>query len=399
MKFYILILSVLFLNACQLVVGQDEDLSTVETIEGSPSSGSLDIYASSNLEHLCLQTTCLPSYPELPDVWMDQSNGENCFFNSFPNEDSTFIVKQPSRVNGLQLKLSKEDLFFIAWTSMRYRINPHFILATMVMESAGNCAAVSGSAAEGCFQITNTFGQGQLNDSYPNRVADWHWSSRSGVYYPASVFVDEISYFGELPLSDQYRITLDPLSPRINGEDISSIVNFHFGVIAMGLYHYWQQYLLYYYYDDVQTPSESIIALPSEKARWQAAAYHGGAFGAGRAIRIGGVDFLDEMNTDTQFYADAVVDACDQFEQATSVYEAQYSQDDVEYIIDLLHQTYPADANIDWDAVKDDVEQVFFSEENTTLSFVDDVKALIYVISTFSAQLAPQWPDASSIGY
>lgn len=376
----------------------------IKDIGGNPSPGSEDIYKSADLTDLCLQDSqCNPDYDEIPDDFIYTKDQEPldedvCNFDYDPNEISTFVLNRvDGKLNGLGLLLSDEDLFFLAWVSVRYRINPYFLLGVLSQESAGNCAAVSSFNGEGCFQITNTFGQGQLDDSYLDRVEDWFWTDRSGSYYPDDIFVAPSSYFGDTPTSDQFRQTLDPTASKINGTQISSVVNFHFGIIGSGFYFHWQQYLLYYFFDHLQGQASDIFQTPDGKALWQAAAYNGGVYGASLAIQESGEDYLDEMAAETQIYAPAVVNFCKGYQAGKLSYNALFTQDDVEWFIDLLEMTYPSDNTIDWDGIKDQINQVFFSDGTTELTFVDDVKALVYVISTFVPELAPEWPSEDSI--
>lgn len=399
-----------FLSSCNwgdftfgLLGGDDSDNDQVADIEGSPSSGAEDIYESANLNDLCDDDECTPSYDSLPGGFIftdgqDPLDEDVCNFDYNPNLTSAFVLNRvDGEVNGLELWLSREDLFFIAWVSIRMQINPYFLLGVLSQESAGNCAAVSSSNAEGCFQITNTFGRAQLDDSYEERVEEWHWSDRSGEYYPDDIFIDPETYFEEAPPTDQFRITLDPTAGTIEGEEVSSVVNFTNGAIASGLYYKWQEYLLYYSYEDLRDTAEELFESEDGKSLWQASAYNGGAYGAVNALLAGGEDFLDELSDETQNYAEMVVAYCKEYQGGTSTYSDSYTEDDVEWIIDLLSYTYPDDYDIDWEEVKDDVHQVFFADGTTELTFVDDVKALVYVISTFVPDLAPEWPDEGSI--
>lgn len=397
-----------FISSCKWTdfvpfVGGGDDRE-IKDIGGDPSAGAEDIYDSADLTDLCVDDSiCSPDYDQLPDDLINTDNQEPldvtvCNFDYDPNEISTFVVNRvDGSVNGLELLLSKEDLFFLAWVSVRYKINPYFLLGVLSQESAGNCAAVSSSNGEGCFQITNTFGQGQLDESYPVRVLDWFWTDRSGEYYPDDIFVEPASYFGEVPPSDQFRLTLDPTSNRIDGTDISSVINFNFGIIASGLYFHWQPYLLYYFFDHLRDEAEDLFQTDDGKALWQAAAYNGGVYGASLALQAEGNDFLDEMGSEPQTYAPAVVDYCKGYQAGELTYSETFTQDDVEWFIDLISMTYPDDLVVDWEAVKDDVFQVFFADGTTELSFVDDVKAIVYVISTHVPELGPEWPDEDSI--
>ncbi|MBX7148605.1 hypothetical protein K1X76_05920 [bacterium] len=409
--FFILI--VCFLSSCNfedvfdpfgIFGGNNGEGDPIREIGGNPSPGSQTIYASASLDDMCVDDTiCGPPYEVIADTYRDVGNQEEltsdvCDFDYDANAISTFVLNSvDAEVNGLELLLSKEDLFFIAWTSVRFKINPYFLMGVLSAESSGNCAAVSSSNGEGCFQITNTFGQAQLNDSYPNRVSGWFWTDRDSDYYEDDLFVDQESYFGEIPSSDQFRLTLDPSQHDIDGTDVSSVVNFPHGVIASGLYFYWQQYLLFNTYNFVEDNAVDLFQSDDGKALWQAAAYNGGAYGAANALEVYGSDFLDHMHDETQTYAPRVVDYCKEYQGGEATYSASYTEDDVEWLIDLLSYTYPDDSDIDWDAVKQDVHDVFFEDGTEALTFVDDVKALIYVISTHVPELAPEWPDSGSI--
>lgn len=406
----------IFINSCQYdpfsvdpfgIFDDDSDSSeTVEEITGEPSAGAQEIYESSDLNSLCIDSSiCRPNYDLLPATLI-RTEGQSplvtevCNFDYDPNLNSSFVVRRvDGTVNGLDPLLSKQDLFFLAWVSIRYHINPHFLIAVMAQESFANCAAVSFAGGEGCFQITNTFGQAQLNQSYPLRVAEWNWTDRLGEYYPDQIFQDEQSYFGEIPATTQYRRTLDPSAPTIDGIPVSSVVNFHYGIIASALYFHWQPYLLYYRFDELRGQAAELFQLTNGKARWQAAAYNGGAFGAASALTQAGLNFLDVMSAETQDYADRVVDYCAAFQSGELFYQASFSEEDVDSILELLAMTYP-DGFIDWDQVYDDVMQVLFTSDTDStikLSYIDDIKALVYVISTHFPQLAPEWPDEGSI--
>src|SRR3990167_5497111 len=201
---------VLFFPSCQFSpFPEDPDGESpdhVHDIGGNPSPGAQEIYESADLSDLCIdEARCAPPYDEIPEDFV-QTDGQEpldddvCNFDYDPNEISTFVLNRvDGSVNGLDLFLSREDLFFIAWVSVRQKINPYFLLGVMSQESYGNCAAVSSAGGEGCFQITNYYGQAQLNESYPDRTAAWHWSDRSDDYYPDDIFVDPESYFGEAP--------------------------------------------------------------------------------------------------------------------------------------------------------------------------------------------------------
>ncbi|MBI2339665.1 MAG: hypothetical protein HYU99_04775 [Deltaproteobacteria bacterium] len=384
--------------------GDDDDSNNVHDISGSPSPGAQDIYASADLSNLCVDdSACGAPYDEIPDSFIRTDEQEPldddvCNFDYDPNLISTFVLNEVNgSVNGLDLLLSPEDLFFISWVSVRQKINPYFLLGVMTQESSGNCAAVSTAGGEGCFQITNYYGQAQLNESYPTRVNYWYWSSRSGDDYPDDLFVDPESYFGEEPDEDQYRLTINPTAGEIDGEEVSSVVNFNFGIVASALYYQWQQYLLYDSYEELYDAASDLFQSDDGKALWQAAAYNGGAYGAANALEGAGQDFLNEMGSETLAYAPAVVDYCKEYQSGTLTYNASYTSDDLDAIIDLLSYTYPPDSGIDWQAVKDDVHQVFFEDGTADLSFVDDIKAVVYVISTHVPELAPEWPEEDSI--
>lgn len=381
-----------------------DDADPIREIGGNPSPGAASIYASASLEDMCVdEAECGAPYDVIADTYIKTANqealtGDVCDFDYDANAISTFVLNRvDGEVNGLELLLSKEDLFFISWVSVRFRINPYFLMGVLSAESSGNCAAVSSSNGEGCFQITNTFGQAQLNDSYPDRVSDWFWSDRDGDYYEDDLFVSELEYFGENPSSDQFRLTLDPSLHEINSTEISSVVNFSNGSIASGLYFYWQQYLLFNTYNFLENQATDLFQADDGKALWQAAAYNGGAYGAANALEVAGDNFLDEMQSETQSYAPRVVDYCKEYQVGALTYNATYTEDEIEWLIDLLSYTYPSDSGIDWDEVKSDVHDVFFDDGTVELTFVDDIKAIIYVISTHVPELAPEWPDSGSI--
>lgn len=403
--FFLLLLSV----SCSFINSESDNPENnpsipVQSIEGTPTQASHDIYAASDLGKLCVdEAKCSAPYEKIPAGFI-RTTGQNpldanvCNFDYDPNLNSSFVLHRVNgTVNGLKLLLSKEDLFFLAWVSMRQKINPHFLLGILSQESYGNCAAVSSSHGEGCFQITNTFGEAQLDKSHPARTTEWFWTDRNGSYYPDTIFIDPGTYFGELPKTDQFRITLDPTSSVINGTAISSVVNFHFGAIASGFYFYWQEYLLFHHYASLQQTATQLFQSEDGKALWQAAAYNGGAYGASLALKNKGMNFLEDRSAETQNYAPTVVDYCKSYEAGTLGYTATYTKDDVDWLIEMLAMTYPKNSSIKWNEVKDDVNQVFFSSNNATLTFVDDIKALVYVISTHSPELAPEWADTGSL--
>lgn len=373
--------------------------SLVREIGGNPSAGSQTVYETADLGDLCLVSACAPDYGELPSDFVNTDNQENlssaiCDYDYDPNQISTFVLNRiDGSFNGLELLLSKEDLFFIAWVSVRQKINPYFLMGILSQESAGNCAAVSPYHGEGCFQITNTFGQGQLEDSYSTRTSSWTWSDRNDDYYPDNFFINPSSYFEETPSTDQFRITTDPTSGTIDGEEISSIVNFHFGAIGAGLYFKWQENLLYHHYEDLRTTSVNLFQSDNGKVKWQAAAYNGGAYGSANALADRASNFLEAMPSETQNYVPAVIDYCQAYQAGELTYSASYTEDDVEWIIDLLSYTYPNSYDINWASVKDQIHQIFFADGTKELTFVDDVKALVYVISTYDSVLAPEWPS------
>lgn len=370
----------------------------IRDVGGNPSPGSREIYTNADLKNLCVdQNECGSPYAVIPKEWIHIVEGE-CSYDLDPNAASTFVLnRSENEINGVDLLLSKEDLFFLAWTSIRFQINPYFLLGVLLTESSGNCALVSASHAEGCFQITNHYGQSQLRASYLSRVKDWFWSDRSGEKYPDSIFVDEESYFGESPLSRQYRMTLDPGEFVINDTEISSVVNFPFGIIGAGLYFHWQEYLLLHHFEELNNKAESLFNSKEGRALFQAASYNGGAYGAARALEKEGSNFLDLVPEETRNYAPSVVDVCLAYQEGEGTFGASYSQADLEFIIDLLATTYPGDLALDWKEVKSEISQIFFEDGTELLSFVDDIKAIVYVISTFVPELAPEWPDKNSI--
>lgn len=383
----------------------DSGSERVRNVGGDPSPGATEIYNTADLKKLCDSSSCEPDYALLPASFTDAPGLQDfaagiCAADYDPNNTSTFILNRyDGTVNGLELLLSREDLFFLAWAAVRYQINPYFMMGILSQESAGNCAAVSSSNGEGCFQITNTFGRSQLEESYEERIADWFWTSRSGSYYPDDIFVEPASYFGEIPATEQFRLTNDPSAGFLDGVSVSSVINFNFGIIASALYFKWQPLLLYYRFDDLQEIAAELFGQDDGKASWQAAAYNGGAFGASFALQDAGSDFLDEMALETQDYVPAVLDYCKAYQSGTLTYSTTYTEDDLEWIIDLLAMTYSTSAKIDWNDVKDEIHQIFFNEEDgtTELSLVDDIKAVVYVISTHVSALAPEWPHEDSI--
>ncbi len=400
-KLSFLILIFFFFSSCGIYfpVSQSTEIEPEATpnVSGEPSYYSQEIYESVDLTVLCTADECQPEYPVLSDDYNEYYDSEVpavCAFDDNPNQTSQFILhKDPEGVNGLKLLMSKEDLFFLAWVSMRYQVNPHFLLGVMSQESYGNCAAVSYANAEGCFQITNDYGRAQLEESYEDRVNNWYWADDPSGYYPDSVFVNSTDWFGEEPETEQYRMTLDPSSASVLGVDVSSVVNFNFGVIGSALYYNWEQYFLYNQYSSLRTTVKNIISSQEEaKASLMAAAYNGGISRLTSSLQSYGSNYLNGMAYETQDYVGKVLDYCEGFQEGSSWYTASYTADNLDSLIDLLALTYDASLEIDWDSLKQDIRDNFFSGQDE-LTLVDDMKALIYYISTYDSSLAPEWPE------
>ncbi|MBU0506884.1 MAG: transglycosylase SLT domain-containing protein [bacterium] len=395
---YLLFVFFLLASCDALVMGQvsqiEDDITP--SITGAPSNYSQAIYASTNLNDLCLADECEAEYDILPDDYRefyDDLLPNVCAFDVDPNENSQFVVHQTDDlINGTNLILSKKDLFFLAWTSMRYRINPHYLLGVLMQESSGNCAAVSGAGAEGCFQITNDYGKEQLEESYEERVNNWYWNENSSDYYADSLFVGPEEWFGEEPDSDQFRMTLEPGSEIVGGVAVSSVVNFNFGVMAAGMYYRWQEYFLYNNYASLRSRTTSYItSTPETKASLMAAAYNGGIGRLSNALQWYSSNYLSGMRYETRSYVKSVLSHCRDFQSGSAVYATTYSFQDIEEIIDLITVTYDATLEVDSEALKKDIHQNFFADQEE-LTLVDDIKALIYFISTYDSSLAPEWP-------
>lgn len=388
-----------FIENLEEFLTETEEIQEVN-VEASDSSQA--IYEDANLNHLCLEEECEPDYDPIPDQFKRLAaegtiDLESCNYDFDHNLTSDFELFNPEEeVAGVDLLLSKEDLFFLAWASIRYKMNPHFLLGVMLQESRGNCAAVSFASGQGCFQITYDFGQPQLETSYGDRVVDWVWTDRSG-FFPSSLYVDDLDYFGEEATTSQNRMFIFPDDESIDGVSISSVANFHYGVIASALYFHWQQYLLYYLYEDAQDQATVLFNKPDEKVKWQSAAYNAGAFGASSALENRGNDYLAQLPAETRNYAPNVAAYCQQLQNGEDLYDANYSADDMDYIIDLLAGTYPEDLGVDWEELKSSIRSSFFQNQET-INFVKDIKAIIYTISTYSSSLAPEWPAGRSIG-
>lgn len=366
------------------------------SIGGQPSSHSLSIYQTSNLGELCVFSDCQTDIQPLPashkTIYQDRQ--KTCAFDYDPNQSSQLLIRQRiTATSGLKLHFSKEDLFFLAWASMRYQINPHFLMAIMAQESAGNCAAVSYADAEGCFQITNYYGRLQLQQSFANRVLNWHWNENPDGYYDSNLFINQTTWFGEVPVSEQNRMTLDPASAQVLGTSVSSVVNFHYGVIASALYFHWEQYFLHHNYSSTQDLVGSLIHDDeNQKAGLMAAAYNGGISALAQSLKSKGENYLQDMSFETEDYFERVLNYCVDFQDGSNLQQATYHWDEVEYLLDLLAMTYDPELEIDWDQLKDHLKDDFFSDTKQ-LNFIDDGKALIYYISTFDPALAPVWPD------
>lgn len=394
--FVSLVLSVVSVVSCEgLVSFTPTDDTPTDDISGTPSTYSQEIYSAHSLSNLCDDPDCEPDYDPLPETMMeyyDPTNKNACGFDYDPNATSQFVLrKAPEGVSGLKLLLSREDLFFLAWVSMRHKINPHFLMAVMAQESYGNCAAVSYTNAEGCFQITNNYGRAQLEQSYGDRTASWVWNDSPDGYYPDEIFIEQETWFGEEPETDQFRMTIDPGSETIDGQTVSSVVNFNFGVIASGLYYQWEGPFLYDNFSSTAATVENLISTYSEeKASLMAAAYNGGIGNLHEALEDEGEDYLNEMPSETHDYVERVLYYCDEFQNGSSTYNDVLDWNDVEYIVDLIQITYD-DIDVDWDQLKQETAENFFAAQ-AEISIRDDVKALIYFISTFDVALAPEYP-------
>ena len=128
-KCFVILLS-FFLAGCDFqMAGTTEGSSQnttddeIQDIGGNPSTGSQDIYASANLNNLCIdEFECGAPYDVLPDEFYNTGNAQLtdsdiCDFDYNPNITSTFVLNRVSgSVNGLDLLFSKEDLFL--WPGM-----------------------------------------------------------------------------------------------------------------------------------------------------------------------------------------------------------------------------------------------------------------------------------------
>lgn len=394
---FILLFSISLIACNEFFTAGESDSTSSENpiITGSPSDASLAIYESADLNQLCVYDDC--TSVELPDGYIVSASADEsdyCAFNDNPNATTQFVLHKPTdSSNGLDLLLSREDLFFLAWVSLRYKINPHFLVGVMIQESFANCAAVSYADAEGCFQITNYYGKLQLQQSYPNRVLDWHWNDSPEGYYPDSIFINPVTWFGESPSTDQFRMTLDPISGFVLSVDVSSVVNFNFGAIGSALYYNWQENFLYFNYSSSRdTVLDIIDSDPEQKAKMMAAAYNGGIGRLASSLNTYGESYAVGLQTETQDYLEYVAEHCVEYQSGSNTFSVSYNRDEVEYIIDLLSYTYPADSEIDWDGLKTSVNETFFPNDET-INLVDDVKALIYYISTYDPLLAPEFAE------
>lgn len=391
---------VLISMSCNSVLINDEDNTNdavSPTLNGAPVEASLNIYQSEDLSNLCAFDDCEKTTITLPDshrVDLESTDEFTCAFNTDPNATTQFVLHHPKNdINGLDLKFSKEDLFFLAWVSLRYQINPHFLVGVMLQESYGNCAAVSFADAEGCFQITNYYGRLQLQQSYGERVLDWFWNESPNGYYPDSIFIPQLTWFGEQPDDEQFRMTLDPQSPSIFGTDVSSVVNFQFGSIASALYFHWQEYFLYFNYSSTRGTVEELIANdPSEKAKLMAAAYNGGIGRLANSLKNYGESYALGLQDESETYRLRVTDYCAELQASDQTYNVSYNRDEMDYIIDLLSYTYPSDSQIDWSGLKDNLHETFFSNDDS-ITLLDDIKAVIFYISTYDPDLAPEFAD------
>ena len=114
----------------------NNESTTTEEVSGEPTEASESVYDNQNISELCLEDICEPDYDELPDEFLQlyAEDAENCGLDYDANESSRFGL---NKADDLGLLLSKEDLFFTAWASVRYGINPHFLMAVMMAESYG----------------------------------------------------------------------------------------------------------------------------------------------------------------------------------------------------------------------------------------------------------------------
>ena len=270
---FVMAIAILLVSGCDLSLpnGAGSSGDTVApSVDGFPVSGSEGIYQNSNLNELCLQDDCDPDYASYPDserVFEHLFDNSICALDYDPNQSSQMLINDSFNQSLVRVHYSKEDLFFIAWVAMRLQINPHFLLGLVRQESLGNCAAVSFAGGEGCFQITNGFGRLQLQQSYETRVIGWHWNVGNTSSYNGSLFINPTTWFGTRPLTDQYRVTVDPQSESVLGQKVSSVVNFPFGAIASALYVHWQTLFLYHNYDDTAPLVASLIdGDPEERA-------------------------------------------------------------------------------------------------------------------------------------
>jgi hypothetical protein len=390
---YFIILLVLF-TSCEFSFDpqttSNQTSTTTEDISGTPTESSEEIYEESSLSELCLEDSCESEYDTVPDSYKNlyTDDVEACAFNEDPNRSSQFLL---GNAEELGILMSKEDLFFMAWVNMRYGINPHFLMAVMVAESYGNCAAVSYAGAEGCFQITNYYGRLQLQQSYSERVSTWHWNEEASAYYADSIFLDSLTWFGEEPSHDQWRLTLDPTSDSVLGTSVSSVVNYPFGVIASGLYYHWQQHFLYYNYSSTRDVVEGLVqTYDDEMAYLMAGAYNAGIGALSNSLKNSGESYLNDLPDETQQYVERVTDYCEQYQEGAGYFSATYNEDEIDYIIDLISHTYDEGLDIEWNDIKTEVKSLFFNEQDE-LTLIDDVKALIYFISTYDPALAPAW--------
>jgi hypothetical protein len=381
------------------IFGKEEN--EVQDINTEATLTSQEIYASGDLNQLCIDDEeCSPDYDLLPDTFRNLSNQDpldkdQCNYDYDYNITSDFNINQADEgIKGVDLQLSKQDLFFLGWASMRYKINPHFLLSIMIQESSGNCRLVSSATGQGCFQITYRYGRLQLEDSYNNRVDHWNWANRNR-NFPRDMFLDEEDHFGDMPETEQYREFLDPNAAQIGGVETSSVVNFHYGVIASSLYFHWQQYKLYYAYDQYEDEAIDVFTQISGKAKWQAAAYNGGISLVSNSLRFG-ENYTNNLREETQNYSPKVEEFCQDFQNGSEVFEYNYTVEDVKDLVNLIADTYPEDLDVDWEQLKLDIEAVFFVDQ-PSISFVKDMKALIYYISTYSSLLAPEWPSERSL--
>lgn len=367
-------------------------IQTTESLSGFPSTKSESVYQTNNLNELCNNASCDSQITPIPSWFQESSTTNNsvCNFDYNPNASSQFILKTTD--NWSPIYLSKVDLFFIAWVSHRYKINPHFLMAILRQESGGNCSLVSVAEAEGCFQITNYWGRRQLQQSYSDRTSSWFWTANPPASrYDSSLFVNPQDWFEDNIATTQYRVTLDPESPTVNGTEVSSVVNFHFGSIGSALFFHWQNHFLWRQKSIQDTLKKLIQTESSAKSKLMAAAYNGGTTKLIQSIKNRGINYDQELFLETSQYVSRVFDFCKKAQSGDLVYNATLNQTDVDDFITYLEQTYELSL-FDAETLRTQIRQDFFTDTDE-LTIVDDIKALIFTISRFSPTLAPHDPE------